>query len=278
MTIRSGARFVGAGKRLKKLRPKVRLSSKAYDTLEKREKAIKKSGDYAGVILFSGGMDSVAVAMHLAKRKKKYLPVYLSHRSNVGNVTKKEIVAARKLAKKILGEELMVFKKGAKSGKIPEWYGKKVRLTDTMPVPKQRKNTRNRKFLEVLKEAGLADKEIWLGVLGTGSDPSSRASSAGRAQDVTKQGLQKHLKKIGAKGRIRVVKDLPGVKTKVHLIKKLASKKNLFQSQSCLMYFGRHCGDCWSCVERAEAFMQAFGEDKTAYRQSSKAHHIVKGR
>ena len=41
--VRSGRRFVNAGKRLKKLR-KVKLTSKAYNTLAKREAAIKKSG------------------------------------------------------------------------------------------------------------------------------------------------------------------------------------------------------------------------------------------
>ena len=41
--VRSGRRFVNAGKRLKKLR-KVKLSSKTYNTLAKREAAIKRAG------------------------------------------------------------------------------------------------------------------------------------------------------------------------------------------------------------------------------------------
>jgi len=232
---------------------------------------------YDGIILFSGGLDSVAVGMILAKNKKKrYLPVYMSHRANVGNVTKKEILAAQKLAKKIFSEDLIVFKKEAKSGKTPEWYGKEVYVTDGLPVVKKNKNNRNRRFLEILKEYNLADKEIWLGVLGIpGAGDRSRA--AGRADDVTKEGLQKHLKKIKGKGKIKVVKDLPKVKTKEDLLKQIPKKdkKFLFQSQSCLMYFNSHCGDCWSCMERAEAMLGAFGEDKTDYRPKSKAGKLV---
>jgi len=44
--VRSGRRFVNAGKRLKKLR-KVKLSSKTYNTLAKREAAIKRAGGKA---------------------------------------------------------------------------------------------------------------------------------------------------------------------------------------------------------------------------------------
>ncbi len=44
--VRSGARFVNAGKRLKKLKPKVKLSSKSYNTLAKRQAAIKKAGGH----------------------------------------------------------------------------------------------------------------------------------------------------------------------------------------------------------------------------------------
>ena len=235
--------------------------------------------DYDGVVLFSGGLDSVALGIMLASNPRKaYLPVYISHRSNVGNVTKKEILAARKLAKKIFREELLVFKKGTKSGKVPDWYGKRVYETDTMPVPKNKKNERNRRFLQVLKENGLADKEIWLGVLGIpGAGDRSRA--AGRAQDVTKEGLQKHLKKLGAKGKIKVVRDIEGVKTKADLLKGLPfyvgtttpTQDLIVQSQSCLMYFNKPCGDCWSCVERVESMVQAYGRDKTPYRKDSKA-------
>jgi predicted Zn-dependent protease len=42
--VRSGKRFINAGKRLKKLRSKVKLSAKSYDTLAKREAAIQRAG------------------------------------------------------------------------------------------------------------------------------------------------------------------------------------------------------------------------------------------
>lgn len=256
-----------------------KLYSMFYDYIVSRKIDVLTEDlkSYDGVILFSGGLDSVAVGMVLAQdKKKKYLPVYISHRSNVGNVTKKEILAARKLAKKIFDEELMVIKPDAK-GKLPVWYGKRVYVTDHMPVPKTKKNERNRRFLKVLKEYGLADKEIWLGVLGIpGAGDRSRA--AGRAQDVTKEGLQKHLKKIGGKGKIKVVRDIKGVKTKADLLRKLPKnfKPDIIESQSCLMYFNKPCGDCWSCMERVESIMQVYGKDQTPYRKDSKADKYKK--
>lgn len=239
--------------------------------------------DYQGVILFSGGLDSVALAIGrsllYSNQLSPLLPVYISHRANVGNVTKKEILAARKLAKKLFGEELVVIKPDTKAGVLPDWYGKRVYVTKRMPVIKTQKNKRNRKFLEVLKDYGLADKQIWLGVLGIpGAGDRSRA--AGRAKDVTKEGLQEHLKKIGGKGKIKVVRDLSGVKTKSDLLKKIEThygkkfRPDIFESQSCLMYFNKPCGDCWSCVERAESIMQAYGQDRTPYRKDSKADKI----
>ena len=53
------------------------IVSRKIDTLKETLKS------YDGVILFSGGLDSVALGIVLAQDKKKYLPVYISHRSNV---------------------------------------------------------------------------------------------------------------------------------------------------------------------------------------------------
>ena len=247
---------------------------------------------YDGIILFSGGMDSVGLAEYLTLKKpnQKYLPVYISHRANGSNVTKKEIEKASRLAQSILGRGLMIFKPDAKNGSIPAWYfenyaqvrGVGVPPAGRLPVKKANKNMRNRIFLEVLNDVGLADKEIWLGTFGGGE----RSRQAGRAQDVNKEGLQAHLKKIGAKGKIKVVSDVPGIKNKVDLLLALTdsngeihpiTKQRMFMSQSCLMYFNKPCGDCWSCTDRAEAMISAYGEDKTPYRQNSKADKIKKG-
>ena len=245
---------------------------------------------YDGVILFSGGLDSVGLAEYLTLKKTKkykYLPVYISHRAS-SNTTKKEIEKASRLAQSILGRGLMIFKPDAKSGSLPSWYfdnkaqvrGVGVPPTGRLPVKKANKNMRNRICLEVLNDVGLANKEIWLGTFGGGE----RSRQAGRAQDVNKKGLQAHLKKIGAKGKIKVVSDLPGIKNKVDLLLALTdpndggihpvTKQRMFMSQSCLMYFNKPCGNCWSCTDRAEALMLAYGEDKTPYRQNSKADKI----
>lgn len=241
-----------------------------------RMKILYPKGD--GVVLFSGGFDSVAMAIIAKSKNKDYIPVFMSHRANVGNVTKKEIMAARKLAKKIFGRELIVFKSEAKSKKVPEWYGKEVRITKRMPVSKKKKNRRNRIFLEVLQDVGMGDKDILVGTF-DGSDESARA---GRLHDVTQKGLQAHLRKKGGKGKIivgrnygqKTARQIPGKIGLLKAIQKLPHKQkhknSLFDSESCLMYFGTHCGDCWSCVERYDAFMDVFGQDKTEYRAKSK--------
>ena len=45
----------------------------------------------------------------------------------------------------------------------------------------------------------------------------------------------------------------------------------LWGSESCLMYFNTHCGECISCHERVDAFMQAWGKDETRYRRGTYA-------
>lgn len=53
--ITSGKTFTNAGKRLKKLRPKIKLSSASYNTLAKRQAALKRIGA-SGVSTRTGGV------------------------------------------------------------------------------------------------------------------------------------------------------------------------------------------------------------------------------
>jgi len=64
--------------------------------------------DADGVVLFSGGMDSVAMAILLRQRGFDLVPVFMGHRSNVGNVTRKELRAAHALARPTTGRDLVV--------------------------------------------------------------------------------------------------------------------------------------------------------------------------
>ena len=235
---------------------------------------------FDGVILFSGGLDSTAIGILARRNGLNLLPVYMSHRANVGNVTKKELLKARKLAKSVTGNELIVFKPESK-GKTAPWYGNNVVFTDKLPILKDKKHYRNRIFLEVLKEAGLSEGLILLGVFGEGE----RSVSAGRAKDVSKKGLSSYLKKISSKGKIMTAEDFGG-DSREHgkrdlllAIGRNSSKvPSLHQTESCLMYFAKPCGNCWSCVERAQAFMEAFGKDKTGYRLKTTADKIRKGK
>ncbi len=234
----------------------------------------RKAKGKKGVVLFSGGLDSVGLAI-LAKRQGYDLtPVFMSHRANVGNVTKKELTAARELAKRATGNTMVVFKPKAK--RLADWYGPAVQYTTRLPVPAKRKNWRNRIFLDVLKDAGLADGIVLVGVFGGGE----RAAQAGRASDVSKKGLSAYLKKIGGKGTVLTAEDF-GTRDKEAVLRAVGNRKRtrelLTATESCLMYFAKPCGNCWSCVDRAEAFQAAGWEDKTGYRPKSTAGRLAKG-
>ena len=205
-----------------------------------------------------------------------------------GNVTKKELVAARRLARQITGRELVVFKPQTK--RTADFYGPDVRFSSRLPVVKAKKPWRNRIMLDVLADHGLASKQTWVGVFGDlGMGPRARA--AGRGPDVSQEGLQAHLhRRRGLDHELRL-KGPATVHTgdeltprgtvgelahKTALVKAVSSVaadlKLLHQTESCLMWWGKHCGNCWSCVDRANAFMAATGADPTRYKRGTTAY------
>jgi len=240
----------------------------------------RPAGGADGVLLFSGGMDSVLLGILARRQGLGLVPVFMSHRGNVGNVTKKELGAAHGLAEAVTGRPLVVFKPEAKS-RPAAWYGDDVRFTDRLPVLKADKPQRNRTFLSVLHDAGLADGTVVVGVFG----PGERAQAAGRADDVSKRGLQAHMRKIGARGTVLTAEDFGGGgrdSGKVDLLRQVRPRSKdaelVTQSESCLMYFAKPCGDCWSCMDRAEALLEAWGYDPTPYRSNSKAGRLTRRR
>lgn len=239
---------------------------------EKRGAAERPGPMKRGVILFSGGLDSVALAILLRRKGYSLRPVYMSHRANVGNVTKKELVAASKLARKILGEELTIVKAPAK-GREPRWYQDygTVEYSNKLPVSKARKDRRNRVFLDVLNDLGMADGVVALGIL----DQEATERNRSRWPDIRTADLRRYLAKKSSGGRL-VTLTSAGYKDKVCAIKSVGpiSSKDagyLFDSESCLMYFNKPCGNCASCKDRAGAFKRAYGRDRTPYRPESAA-------
>jgi hypothetical protein len=229
-----------------------------------------------GVILFSGGMDCVCLGILARRRGLNLTPVYASHRANVGNVTKKELSAAVPLARPVTGNELVTFKPPAK--KQPPWYGDDVRYTPRLPVASERKSWRNRIMLDVLHDADLTGGLVVVGVFGGGE----RAAQAGRGEDVSKTGLAAHMKKIGARGQVLTAEDFfKGEVDKVKLLNAVSpgskEARLVRATESCLMYFASPCGNCWSCVDRARAFMQSWGSDTTPYRPKTTAWSIARG-
>ena len=224
-----------------------------------------------GVILFSGGLDSVMLALLLARRGLSPQPVYMSHRANVGNVTKKELKAASKLAQSILGKKLIIVKAPAK-GKEPSWYQDygDVVFSTRLPVPKERKDQRNRIFLKVLKDLDLAGGTVALGLF----DSEATQENRKRWADIRTPDMKRSLADLKTSGELVTLTSL-GYQDKAAALKSLGRggkiPSQLWSSESCLMYFNKPCGDCASCKSRAEAFLTAWGEDKTPYRPKSVA-------
>jgi 7-cyano-7-deazaguanine synthase in queuosine biosynthesis len=226
--------------------------------------------------MFSGGLDSVAMAILLKRQRLKIIPVYMSHRAG-GNVTKKELVVAGQLAQEICGRELEIFKKRPATRGSDAWYSEwgNVNYTPYLPVPKKTKGRRNRVFLKVASKAGLTGPEglefIALGVFGPSANPNVPKG------DVCYDALVRSTRSLEP-GQLITFESL-GITDKTQMLKAVGkrSKKNceyLWASESCLMYFNKPCGNCISCVERATAFMNAWGRDKTPYRRGTTADRL----
>jgi hypothetical protein len=245
-------------------------------------RAARATGKKRGAILFSGGMDSVILASIAKERGYDLIPFYMSHRANVGNVTKKEIVAASKLARTVLGRKLVIFKPPTK--KTPKWYSELglVFESDKLPVLKGDKDHRNRTFIDILHDEGMADEVVALGLFGSTRVDGKERTKA-RADDIIPARLSEYLKSIGGSGTILSLAEYDGpggeagAKERALTDLPASAKRHVLASESCLMWFGKPCGDCWSCMDRVKSITAAWGKDTTPYRAESKADKHKKG-
>jgi hypothetical protein len=226
-----------------------------------------------GSILWSGGLDSTALGLLLTRwpAGERLQPVYCCHRQNGGNVTRKELEAAADLADWVLGRELLILYWERPKGP-PSWLAEfgAVEETRAMPVDAKDKDWRNRRMIEALDEYGLADGKVALGVFLTPRD-----KGAERRKDMKQSELAK-----GVPGEL-VTPRVLGIPDKTALLEAVGRRgdapEQLWSTQSCLMWFAKHCGNCWSCVDRATAMMKALGEDRTDYRKNSTAWKLARG-
>lgn len=232
--------------------------------------------DPDGVILLSGGFDSVALGILLKQRGLDLQPVYVSHRPNVGNVTKKELRAASAAACAIFNRGLLIVKWPSK-GKEPDWYADfgAVVFNDRLPVPKERKYLRNRTFLAVLRDLDLDFGVVAIGLLGT-NERTPRNRLADEEHDLLKK---------KTRGRLVTPQGLFGASkldTKTALLCAIGKRGKwpelMWSTTSCRLYFKKSCGTCWGCKERAIAFMAAWGEDRTNYRKGRWSDRYRKGK
>jgi 7-cyano-7-deazaguanine synthase in queuosine biosynthesis len=230
-------------------------------------------------LLLSGGLDSVALGILLARRGHELEPVYVSHRHG-GNVTRKEVDVAAEMARDVCGRGLVVVK--APTQDESWWEESSDQLLHVsrklLPIPKERKARRNRIFLKVLKQAGIVDQvdHVAIGVFPVGpNDGYSRSE----AKDYDHEALEDS---AGLDPGVLITLAAMGINTKTEMLKAVGRRSQkdqqlLYASESCLMYFNTHCGDCESCKGRARAFMEAWGEDRTTYRRDTFAWRHKRG-
>lgn len=203
-------------------------------------------------LAYSGGPDATALAARLKDLGAHVTPVYVAYR-NFGGKTAKDLRAAKRSAKRLgLSTELI-------DGPLIK------RITA------EEKSRRNRIILEVIS-AAFADGKAGSIALGTYQDTfdASGQWTADSNDDIDPAVLAPV---IAPRGHKLVTWDSFGVSCKADEFRNLSeqAREALFATVSCQMWWKIECGNCYSCIERHDAFMAAFGRDPTRYRPGTNA-------
>lgn len=205
------------------------------------------------VLGFSGGPDAAALAYRLqAIENANIIPVYISYRQqSVGGKTGKDLRSATPLAKDLGLQDLIVIR---------------------APLGTKPKSHRNRFFIKVLASVAKTYNTdiIALGTMRELPNSQPRGSSQATINDLNPDILSNH----GNRHGVRVLTwDSLGINNKADEFRGIdpVIRNAFFKSTSCQMWWKFECGNCYSCVARHEAFMDAFGCDQTLYRAGSKA-------
>lgn len=199
-------------------------------------------------VAFSGGPDAAALAARLVSLGSNVIPVYVRYR-NKGGKTTKDLQAALRCAQKL---------------------GLSIELVESplvKPISADEKSHRNRIILKTISEA-LADRvqAVAIGTFKELCDPSGQWTGESN-DDLDPENL---VKELDSKHDL-ITWDSFGVTKKADQFRNLSpdARAAIFATVSCQMWWKVECGNCYSCVERFQAFIDAFGEDPTTYRQNS---------
>lgn len=202
------------------------------------------------ILGFSGGPDATALAYQLKRSGACVIPVYINYRKvSGGGKTAKDLHSAYASAKLL---------------NIP------VPIEYRAPLGARPKSQRNRFFVEVLASlvGKYCAKYVALGTIRTTVN-MHKDSWRARTNDLNPEILYNHSKKY----EVEIITwDSFGARKKADefIAFNEETRKALFVTTSCQMWFHTECGNCASCISRHSAFMEAFGCDPTNYRPNSK--------
>ena len=200
-------------------------------------------------VAYSGGPDATALAARLMADGADVTPVYVRYRSP-GGKTSKDLRFAKRSAR-ILGLST-------------EWIDTPL----VKRIDRESKSMRNRIMLaEISRVCGANIDAVGIGTF------QETFSASGQWTDDSNDDINPKILAKALNGTHELVTwDTYGVHCKADEFRNLSKRaqKALFATTSCQLWWKIECGNCYSCIERHEAFVSAFGKDPTNFRPNSK--------
>ena len=220
-----------------------------------------------GVVIFSGGLDSVCTAAHLQPKYELYGITF-----SYGQKANQEIKIAKHFAKILKFKEHKI----VDIGFMKELYAKTNVLTNTnMKIPAKFDYTivapvRNAVFVSIAFAWAFAKNATLVSYgahKGDKNYPDCRPSFSKLISNALNQGEIDGIK-LGIRRRINLWTPYTDGFSKSDLLKIGYSRleKEIFKTWSCYSNTKIHCGNCESCNNRKAAFVDAKIEDKTRYK------------
>jgi len=200
-------------------------------------------------VAYSGGPDATALAARLLSEGAHVTPVYIAYRGP-GGKTAKDLRFAKHSAQLL--------------GLSTEWIDKPL----VHRISGDEKSARNRIILGAISRA-FADK---IDAVAIGTYQETFTACGQWTKDSNDDLDPAFLAAAVVPGHQLVSWDSFGVRCKTDEFRNLPAPAQaaLFATTSCQMWWRVECGNCYSCLERHEAFVAAFGKDPTNYRAKSK--------
>lgn len=200
-------------------------------------------------VAYSGGPDATALAARLKADGATVLPVYVAYRGPGGKTAK----------------DLRFAKRSAELLQLPSrWIDEPlVRRIDS-----DSKSQRNRIIVAAISMAlGQQVQCVGIGTF------KQTFEAAGQWTDDSNEDIDPAIlsRPLTPQGHRLITWDSYGVSGKAEQFRNLSAQDRaaLFATTSCQLWWKVECGNCYSCLERNEAFLAAFGVDPTGYRAKS---------